>query len=80
MKIKVSKYNEVAKSELDRLFQEGARLIESDSVGVGKSLGRYTVNGVSRFVYSTDDIEIHNVKLPLADEDESYFSEEIEIQ
>lgn len=60
------------------LFEAGARICKSEGLwGVqGIYLGE-TKDG--QRIYSGDEIEVNNVKLPLADAPESYFSREIEI-
>ena len=77
MKIKTSKYNEVAPWEVKRLIEAGAEIIKvEDVMGIGMVIT--TLKGVK--ITTMDEIKINNVTLPLALAfDESYFSCEIEI-
>lgn len=77
MKIKTSKYNEVAPWEVKRLIEAGAEIIKvKDVMGIGMVIT--TLKGVK--ITTMDEIKINNVTLPLALAfDESYFSCEIEI-
>ena len=74
MTIKTSKYNEVAPSEIKRIMDAGGKIIKSEHpVGVCIAI----VNNIK--VYSTDDIRINNITLPLAQGNEDYFDCEITI-
>jgi len=77
MKIKTSKYNEVAPWEVKRLIEAGAKIIKKDDVmGVGMVIA--THKGIN--ITTMDEIKINNVTLPLALAfDENYFNCEIEI-
>lgn len=77
MKIKTSKYNEVAPWEVKKLIEAGAEIIKvEDVMGIGMVIT--TLKGVK--ITTMDEIKINNVTLPLALAfDESYFSCEIEI-
>ena len=77
MKIKTSKYNEVAPWEVKRLIEAGAEIIKvEDVMGIGMVIT--TLKGVK--ITTMDEIKINNVTLPLALAfDESYFSCEIDI-
>ena len=77
MKIKTSKYNEVAPWEVKRLLDAGAEIIKvEDVMGLGMVIA--THNGVK--ITTMDEIKINNVTLPLALAfDENYFNCEIEI-
>ena len=77
MKIKTSKYNEVAPFEVKRLIKAGAKIIKAEDVmGVGMIIT--THNGIK--ITTMDEIKINNVTLPLAMAfDESYFNCEIDI-
>lgn len=70
MLIKVSKHNEVAPYEIERLVKDGARIIKS-TFRIGMPVA---VVG-KEVIYSTDEIEYNNVKLPLAysDNPSEYF-------
>ena len=76
MRITTSRYNEVSPKEIKRLVDAGAKIIkdyENESVGVFITL----INDVK--VYSTDNIKINNVTLPLAKADDDYFNSFVEI-
>ena len=77
MKIKTSKYNEVAPWEVKRLIEAGAKIIKvEDIMGIGMVIT--TLKGVK--ITTMDEIKINNVTLPLALAfDENYFNCEIEI-
>lgn len=66
MRISTTKYNEVNPTELEKLFENGARLIKSP-YRIGKWIGVYKqFNGEKVTAYTDDEIEIYNVKLPLS--------------
>lgn len=78
MKIKVSKYNEVGKAEVERLAKMGARIIKAP-VRFGFK-GVYVTSVDGEVVRAGDDIIINNVILTVAHAEDDYFDREIEIQ
>lgn len=75
MKIRTSRYNEVAPSEIRKLVEAGGRIIKSSYMN-GVPILRLKDGTI---VYTDDDIEYHNIKLPLAIGDDGYFNRMIEI-
>ena len=66
MRISTTKYNEVNPAELNKLFENGAKLIKS-SYEIGIYIGAFKQgNGKKVKAYSDDDIQIYNVTLPLS--------------
>lgn len=76
MKIKTSKYNEVAPSEIKRLIEAGAEIVHRDYVSyTGVVIDK--ING--ELITTVDNIRIHNIELPLALGADEYFSSWVEI-
>lgn len=78
IRISVSKYNEVNKEEIGKLFKFGGKLIQSKYMA-GRKVGKYTVDGKPLYVFSDDAILINNITLPLSFAPLSYYTEYIEI-
>ena len=76
MKIKTSKYNEVAPSEIKRLIEAGAEIVHKEYTAyIGVVIDK--INGED--VTTIDNIRIHNIELPLAIGADEYFSSWVEI-
>lgn len=79
MKIKTSKYNEVALKEVAKYIHVPAQIIKS-KYNVGVLIGEVKFdNGQTQRVYTDDEVRINNVQLTLANADDSYFDSTIEI-
>lgn len=74
MTIRISKYNEVAPSEIKRILGAGGKIIKG-KYGMGAFIAE--INGIN--VYADDSIEINNVRLSIAKAPIEYFDREMTI-